>query len=164
MNNEPNKKIVIEETTIKLLTTNMKSFRELEKKLELVKKLEDFLEDEGDWFSQSAWRRSRRRSSTRRRTTRRFSFGSLIPKKKDYNKLKAKAEKEKAAAVKALQDVKNEMAKLAEGVKLSTAQMEEEWKKLTAIKAYGAALAKVDQQNKIIASKDGLIKHYAAKC
>ena len=135
----------------------MKSIRELKNMLE------DFLEDEGDWFGRSY--RSRRKSLYRRvRRRSGFNFGSLIPKKKDYNKLKAKAEQEKAAAVKALQDVKNEMAKLAEGVKLSTAQMEEEWKKLTAIKAYGAALAKVEKQNKIIASKDGKIKFYAAKC
>ena len=122
--------------------------------------------DEGDWVSMRpvSMFGSRKKSSYRRGRRSKFNFGSLISKKKDYNKLKAKAEQEKAAAVKALQDVKNEMAKLAEGVKLSTAQMEEEWKKLTAIKAYGAALAKVEKQNKIIASKDGKIKFYAAKC
>merc|ERR1719270_2682057 len=82
--------------------------------------------DEGDWVSMRpvSMFGSRKKSSYRRGRRSKFNFGSLISKKKDYNKLKAKAEQEKAAAVKALQDVKNEMAKLAEGVKLSTAQME----------------------------------------
>ena len=45
MNNELNKKSDIEEVTSKLVKTNMKTIREFEKKLE------DFSEDEGDWFS-----------------------------------------------------------------------------------------------------------------
>ena len=119
----------------------------------------DEMEDLKDWFSSY-------RTTVRRRRRSGFNFGSLGKKYKgpDYKELKAETEKLQAKAEKTLQNIKNEITKICEGVKLTSAQMEEEWKKFNAIKAYGAAQFKLEKHTKSMANRAEKIKRYAAKC
>merc|ERR1712095_23793 len=131
---------------IRKVIENMRSIQELE--------LEDFLADLFD-----GWVR-RRRGKPRRRRGRRSN--------KRYEHLKAEEEKKKERMEKTLQKMKDKLATIAAGVKMTLAQMEEELNKRKAFrkaaKEFGETQGIVKKITKCIAAKEKKIKELAAKC